>query len=441
MLRTAFLITPFSSDRSGEEPDVYNSVQEAIRKASDKADVQLIDPKEDRRSGVIMDHVRNHIANSDVVLAVITGNNPNVLYEAGIADAIAKRPPILVRAKAQKIEDIPFDVRHLRIITYSGKPNVDLLADEICESLKIALAEPGGEHTYDVLHAPPDLEPDIAVKRPQLQQEVDAFLEEEDRGYLVLEAQAGMGKTWFLAQLVGERNYPHYFCAPGSGSRPAQAVRKSIAAQLASDWGLGRVATSDDIDLRSFLVRVAKQREKLQRPEKIVIVIDALDELPAPEEQNVIGLPHRLPPSVYFIVSRRPGSSPLRSDPPPRRVVLQPGDDQNRQDIRRLIHRFVNKGRRAHAAPAGLDIAELGKIEELLLDKSQGLWIYLKHVLPFARRARLQSSNSGIAAGGPLVLLHGALAGSQARQGRELACTVFAAARRFSRSSRGDDCN
>jgi hypothetical protein len=52
---------------------------------------------------------------------------------------------------------------------------------------------------------------DHFVGREWLLREVDAFLRDRDRGYFVLEAEAGLGKTTFLAWLVRERGYIHHF--------------------------------------------------------------------------------------------------------------------------------------------------------------------------------------------------------------------------------------
>jgi hypothetical protein len=49
----------------------------------------------------------------------LTGRNPNVLYELGIAQTLGK-PTILL---TQDISDVPFDIKHLRIIQYSTEPN------------------------------------------------------------------------------------------------------------------------------------------------------------------------------------------------------------------------------------------------------------------------------------------------------------------------------
>jgi len=66
-------------------------------------------------SGVIIEQVRDQIERADVVVAVCTGQNPNVFFEMGLA--WQQRFPILVTELAT---DLPFDVRHLRTLLYGG---------------------------------------------------------------------------------------------------------------------------------------------------------------------------------------------------------------------------------------------------------------------------------------------------------------------------------
>jgi len=54
------------------------------------------------------------IHNARVVLAELTGRNPNVMYEVGLSHGLGK-PVVLV---AQSMEDVPFDLRSLRCILY-----------------------------------------------------------------------------------------------------------------------------------------------------------------------------------------------------------------------------------------------------------------------------------------------------------------------------------
>jgi hypothetical protein len=74
-------------------------------------------------------------------------------------------------------------------------------------------------------------DPDRFVGRKWLTDQVDEFLSRERCGYFVLEADAGLGKSAFLAELVRTRGYLHHFVRPGPASRVDTALR-SLAAQL-----------------------------------------------------------------------------------------------------------------------------------------------------------------------------------------------------------------
>lgn len=51
-----------------------------------------------------------------MLLAELTNRNANVFYELGLAHALHK-PVVLVCSKANE-EDVPFDLRHVRVIYY-----------------------------------------------------------------------------------------------------------------------------------------------------------------------------------------------------------------------------------------------------------------------------------------------------------------------------------
>jgi nucleoside 2-deoxyribosyltransferase len=65
-----------------------------------------------------MDDILESIRKADVVLADLTGKNANVFYEVGICHALGK--PVLLLA--QSIEDVPFDLRHRRVLLYEYTP-------------------------------------------------------------------------------------------------------------------------------------------------------------------------------------------------------------------------------------------------------------------------------------------------------------------------------
>jgi len=65
----------------------------------------------------ILERVYNQISKADVVVADMTGRNPNVFYETGYAHALNKTVILLTR----DADDIPFDLKHYPHIVYGGK--------------------------------------------------------------------------------------------------------------------------------------------------------------------------------------------------------------------------------------------------------------------------------------------------------------------------------
>jgi hypothetical protein len=69
------------------------------------------------RPSTIVSDIWTYTKHAKVILADLTEKNPNVLYELGLAHALAK-PVVIVTAS---MDDIPFDLRALRIIQYDRK--------------------------------------------------------------------------------------------------------------------------------------------------------------------------------------------------------------------------------------------------------------------------------------------------------------------------------
>lgn len=67
-------------------------------------------------SDTILERIYRQIKISDVIIADMTGRNPNVFYEVGYAHALGKSCILLT----QSAEDIPFDLKHHRHIVYDG---------------------------------------------------------------------------------------------------------------------------------------------------------------------------------------------------------------------------------------------------------------------------------------------------------------------------------
>lgn len=84
----------------------------------------------------MLEQIFNQISKADVIVADMTGRNPNVFYEVGYAHALNKITLLLT----QNTDDIPFDLRHRQHIVYS---NINELRSQLIKYLTWAIAEAG----------------------------------------------------------------------------------------------------------------------------------------------------------------------------------------------------------------------------------------------------------------------------------------------------------
>jgi hypothetical protein len=84
-------------------------------------DISIICHRADKeyRSGEIITHIIENLVNSDIVIADLSGRNPNVFYELGVRHSVMNNTILI----SEEIEDIPFDLRHLRTISYKYTPD------------------------------------------------------------------------------------------------------------------------------------------------------------------------------------------------------------------------------------------------------------------------------------------------------------------------------
>ena len=83
----------------------------------------------------ILDRIFNQINKADVIVADMTGRNPNVFYEVGYAHALGK----IVLLLTQNTNDIPFDLKHRQHIVYAGQ--IATLRNVLIERLTWAISE------------------------------------------------------------------------------------------------------------------------------------------------------------------------------------------------------------------------------------------------------------------------------------------------------------
>jgi hypothetical protein len=129
---TCFVMMPFAEPLGSYYASIY---EPAIKKAgltAKRADDDIYG------TGKIIDQIWAGINTARVLVAELTNRNPNVLYELGLAHALTK-PVVLVSSNEN---DVPFDVKHVRVIYYDvndpfwGSKLIDKVAENILSALK-----------------------------------------------------------------------------------------------------------------------------------------------------------------------------------------------------------------------------------------------------------------------------------------------------------------
>ncbi len=132
-LETCFVMMPFGNWFDKYYQDVY---MPSIREAG----FEPVRADELFSSGSVVEQIWEQIKKARVLLADLTERNANVFYELGLAHA-ARKPVVFT---APKVDDVPFDLRHLRVIIYDiREPEWAAgLRKSVTDYLKTAMKEP-----------------------------------------------------------------------------------------------------------------------------------------------------------------------------------------------------------------------------------------------------------------------------------------------------------
>ena len=105
--KTCFVLMPFEEGMTA----VY---EHGIKPLVESMNIQCRRADELYTTQGIMEDVWASIQSAEVVVADLTGKNPNVMYELGLCHALWKRVILL----SQNKDDVPFDLRAWRVIWY-----------------------------------------------------------------------------------------------------------------------------------------------------------------------------------------------------------------------------------------------------------------------------------------------------------------------------------
>ncbi len=155
----AFVLMPFAEAFD----DVYKL---GIKPACENAGAYAERVDEQLFIGSITQRIYNQISKAEVIVADMTGRNPNVFYEVGYAHALGK-PVILL---AQRADDIPFDLKDYPHVVYGG--SIASLIPEVEKRIRWCLEHAGPSVPLTLPHlrvyfsgTPIENEPIIAYRK------------------------------------------------------------------------------------------------------------------------------------------------------------------------------------------------------------------------------------------------------------------------------------
>ncbi len=92
----------------------FNDVYTQLQSTAESVGLQCRRADDIWENPVVIQDVVSLIDQSKIVICDCTGRNPNVFYEIGIAHTLGRETILITQSES----DIPFDLRHLRFVTY-----------------------------------------------------------------------------------------------------------------------------------------------------------------------------------------------------------------------------------------------------------------------------------------------------------------------------------
>lgn len=228
---------------------------------------------------------------------------------------------------------------------------------------------------------------DFVGREPVLAQ-VKAFIEGDEDGYCFVLAKLGVGKTALLARLVaGQPGYVRHFNVLSEGVRTAEQFLNNVCAQLIGAYRLDPSLFPKSGNANTDLLRrLLTESAAKTRGEKVVVVIDALDEAMTEARLpgiNPLSLPRSLPEGCRFIVTVRDGTEgwepALDAGCAARMLCVKVNSDENMNDARTYVRsRLASPGIARYLMKQNLASEEFA---DEVASRSEGYFVYLRHVL------------------------------------------------------------
>ena len=114
MKKTCFVISPIGKNGDDIRKNADEVLEYIINPICEKYGYSVIRADKMANSGLITKAIIEQIISSDLVIADLTGSNPNVFYELAIRHSYRKPAIQIIKGAV----DIPFDVANVRTVSY-----------------------------------------------------------------------------------------------------------------------------------------------------------------------------------------------------------------------------------------------------------------------------------------------------------------------------------
>jgi hypothetical protein len=213
---------------------------------------------------------------------------------------------------------------------------------------------------------------------------INQFIKDHKSGYFTILGDAGMGKSAIAAKyIVDNPGTICFFNIRAEGRNRPDVFLRLIRQQLTQRFDLQNV---ENDNLSTLLTKASG---KLADSEKLVIVIDALDEVDQEDNGNLLNLPSYLPEKVYLILTRRPYNSDDK------RLTLSPDTKYQELDLREYqknseddVEKYIKDSLESGQYKDGLNNwiiqqrnLSVDNFIKTIAQKSENNFMYLRYVL------------------------------------------------------------
>jgi TIR domain len=300
-------------------------------------------------------------------------------------------------AQARANEDPAFRVLPLRVGAVGDHPHSEFLDklqdipyhDAFKEQLDEVIAAIGLRPQTRVTLPPSAVSSQEFVGREYVFDAIRQFIDGNPSGYFVIEADPGAGKTALLAEFARREDAIAHYNIRSLAITTASQFLTSVCSQLIERFALTYHAIPEDATKSGALLMelLGEAANLLAEGQHLVLAIDALDEADLdghPDGANILFLPPKLPERVFIVMTRRNVQVPFATLSAYELCKLSTFADDTRRDASTYITRALREDVLRQWAESRSLCHDA--FVATMTDKSEGNFMYLRHVLPALAR-------------------------------------------------------